>query len=198
MIYRTLKSLAFALALTGLATPAFAQSVGIGPRMSLIRGDLLTGTPSQRMFGGSLRMRSSKHMMIELALDRQVRTTPDGSTQIRETPIQGSLLLFPVRAAFSPYVLGGFGVYTEATDTLLLDGNVDHSTIERRTGWHLGLGAEMKIARHVSIFADYRFRFVHWGADATATSEPVPGSSSIGLKLTHEGSMWTSGMAFYF
>ena len=198
MIHRTLKSLALVSALAVFAAPAFAQSVGIGPRMSLIRGDLITGTPSQRMFGGSLRMRSSNHVMIELALDRRVRTTPDGSTQIRETPIQGSLLLFPVRAAFSPYVLGGFGVYTEATDTLLLDGNVDHSTIERKTGWHLGLGAEMRIARHVSIFADYRFRFVKWGAQPTPETPAVPGSTSIGLKLTHQGSMWTSGMAFYF
>lgn len=198
MIHRPLKTLALVSAMTVFAAPAFAQSVGIGPRMSLIRGDLLTATPSQRMFGGSLRMRSSSHVMIELALDRRVRTAPDGSTQIRETPIQGSLLLFPVRAAFSPYVLGGFGIYTEATDTLLLDGNVDHSTIERKTGWHLGLGAEMRIARRVSLFADYRFRFVQWGADPTPTTEPVPGSSSLGLKLTHQGSMWTGGMAFYF
>src|SRR5262249_46313614 len=118
MIHRLLRTLALGSVLAVMAAPAFAQSVGIRPRLSLIRGDLLTGTPSQRMFGGSLRMRSSTHVMIELALDRRIRTTPDGSTQIRETPIQGSLLLFPVRAAFSPYLLGGFGVYTEVTDTL--------------------------------------------------------------------------------
>ena len=166
--------------------------------MSLIRGDLLTGTPSQRMFGGSLRMKSSNHVMIELALDRRASSTPDGRTHVRETPMQASLLLFPVRKAFAPYLLGGFGIYTEATDTLKLDGTIDHSTMTRRTGWHLGIGSEMLISRHAALFADYRFRFVHWGQNAAPGETPVPGSTALGLKLTHEGSMWTAGVAFYF
>jgi opacity protein-like surface antigen len=111
--------------------------------------------------------------------------------------MQASLLLFPVRATVSPYLLGGLGVYSEYTDTLAPTGAVVETTRVRQSGWHLGVGAEIFLARQSALFVDYRWRFVSFGA-AEPGAEPIdiPGLDS--LQLSHRGSMWTSGMAFYF
>jgi Outer membrane protein beta-barrel domain len=190
----------FALAcLFALPQAASAQAIGFGPRFSFVRGDIPTATPSTRFMGATLRMRSSRHMVLEIALDYRSEFNEDHTIRRRETPLQGSLLIFPVRAVWSPYLLGGMGIYSQVTDTLGgLGGGIEATTVERKTGWHIGLGAELYVSRRAAFFADYRFRFVQLGATPDAGAEPInlPGLSS--LKLTHHGSMWTSGMAFYF
>jgi Outer membrane protein beta-barrel domain len=180
-----------------LPLPAAAQALGIGPRFSFVRGDVTSDVPSATFAGGTLRMRSSRHMSIELALDYKSYLAPDASQRIRQLPFQASLLVYPVRGVLSPYLLGGFGVYSEMTDDLTLAGVVTQTTTTRRMGWHFGGGAELFLARHAALFADYRFRFVRLGqSDPGAQAITLPGLSS--LHLSHQGSMWTSGMAFYF
>ena len=89
------------------------------------------------------------------------------------------------------------GLYTEHTDTLSSTGVVLESTMTRKTGSHIGIGAEFLLARHAALFVDYRFRFVTFGAgDPGAEPIDIPGLRS--LKLSHRGTMWTSGVAFYF
>jgi len=176
---------------------AFGQGLGLGPRFSFVRGDLPSGTPATRLVGGTLRIQSSKHIVLEAALDYRSAFNEDKTTRVRQTPFQASLLLFPVRATFAPYLLGGMGIYSQQTDALGPAGVVQATTTQRETGWHLGFGAELFVARHAALYADYRFRFVKFG-DPEPGAEPIdiPGLDS--LKLSHRGSMWTSGMAFYF
>jgi hypothetical protein len=94
-------------------------------------------------------------------------------------------------------------MYSETTDTLDLTGAPIATVSERTTGAHAGFGAELFVSRHAAFFADYRFRFVGWG-EPDEGDDPlnIPGASVIpGLdkvKLSHRGSMWTSGIAFYF
>ena len=182
---------------------ASAQALGIGPRFSFVRGELTSDAPAARFVGGTLRLVTSKHTVLEAAMDYRAFYNDAKTQRTRETPIQGSILLFPVRSAFSPYVGGGLGVYSQLHDELGAAGNVTSTTLERKIGWHLGAGLELKVAPHTSFFADYRFRFVKFGPAETGTSEiPIPGSSFVpGLDqvhLSHQGSMWTSGVAFYF
>jgi hypothetical protein len=189
------------LALTVMAAvppPASAQGFGIGPRLSFVRGDLQEDIPSTRFVGGFIRLLSSPHVGIEAALDHRAETSEDGLTRLRQTPFQGSLLLFFVRSTLSPYLLGGIGIYTDFHDTLDEDGLVLSTTNERKTGWHFGVGSELKFTSHVSAFADYRFRFVKFGEADDEGDEPInlPGLKSLGI--THRGSMWTAGAAFYF
>jgi hypothetical protein len=158
--------------------------------------------PATRFFGGMLRLHSSPHVAIEAALDYRAETSEDGLSRLRQTPFQGSLLLFIVNSTFSPYLLGGIGIYTELHDTLDADGLVLSTTSTRETGWHFGFGAELKLARHTSAFADYRYRFVKFGHGDDEDEEPgdepigLPGLKNLGI--THRGSMWTAGAAFYF
>jgi opacity protein-like surface antigen len=108
------------------------------------------------------------------------------------------LLLFASRGRFSPYVLGGFGVYTQNQDTLGVNGLVASTISTRKTGWHAGLGAEMFLAKHAALYGDYRFRFIHWGDNPDPAAQPINVPFVDTNKLTHQGSMWTYGLAFYF
>jgi hypothetical protein len=180
---------------------ASAQAFGLGPRMSFVRGDVPSGTPSTRFFGGTIRMRSSKRVVLEVAMDYRSEVSADGLTRLRERPLQGSLLLFPVRSTFAPYLLIGYGLYQQTRDVLdTSTGLAVISTQERKTGAHVGFGAELFLMRHAAFYMDYRYRFVRFGTPEP-DAEPIPGASVIPyvnkLHLSHQGSMVTSGVAFY-
>ena len=189
----------------GLALPAHAaaQGFGIGPRFSFVRGNVVTGDPSSRFIGGTIRMGGSKHVALEVSLDYRSFLTDDNTVRVRETPLQGSLLLFPVRSVFAPYLLGGVGLYRRKFDDVRLSTQPVTLSTEQKFGVHLGIGAEIFLGRHAAVFADYRFRFVKFG-EPGEDDEPIniPGKSFIpGLdkfKVSHQGSMWTTGVAFYF
>jgi hypothetical protein len=188
-----------ALAVSSIvSTAAAAQSIGIGPRFSMVRGDLLTNTPSSRFIGGTLRMVTGRHAAFEASMDYRSYVNEAGTERVRERPLQGSLLLFPVHAAFAPYVAGGIGLYSQYHDAIDSSGLVTATTVEKKVGWHVGVGAEIRFARHAAFFADYRFRFVKFGAPQDAGSEPINIPVIDQVKLSHQGSMWTSGVAFYF
>jgi hypothetical protein len=114
------------------------------------------------------------------------------------------MLLFPVRSTISPYLLAGYGIYQQTYDTLdPANGLAVTSTVERKTGAHIGFGAEVLLVRHAAFYIDYRLRFVRFGSpEADEDPVDIPGQSIIpGLKnvqLSHQGSMITSGVAFYF
>lgn len=192
-----------AASLVGLfALPALAsaQGFGFGPRFSFVRGDIVSGAASTRFVGGTVRMRSSALMVSELAIDYRTYMSEDLTTRVREKPIQGSLLLFLARSTVSPYVLGGLGIYTRHYDQLDAKGTPTDTVIERRKGWHLGAGLEFRLNRHTAMFGDYRLRFVKFGQSDTTEDgrEPVHIPGFEKLKLSHQGSMWTGGIAFYF
>jgi hypothetical protein len=191
------------LGLVGLPALSAGQSVGIGPRLTFVRGHLPSNTPAARLIGGTLRMSGSKRSALEITLDYRSTMNEEETVRVRETPIQGSLLIFPVRSRFSPYLLGGAGIYSRMTDQLSETGLVLSTANERKIGWHLGLGGEFFLSRHAALFADYRWRFVKFGEpDTNSTQINIPGSSTIPgldrLKVSHQGSMWAGGMAFYF
>jgi hypothetical protein len=190
-------ALAAAAVLPLIATAASAQSLGIGPRFSFVRGHLPSGTPSSSLIGGTVRMVGSRHHAFELALDRRTVYNEDRTGRTRETPLQASILIYPARAAFAPYLVGGFGVYREQTETLSPSGVVLTSERAQRTGWHAGAGLELLVTRRIGLYGDYRFRFVRLGVPE-GDEEPIniPGLDSV--KLAHRGSMWTGGIAIYF
>ncbi len=107
------------------------------------------------------------------------------------------MLVFPARGVFSPYLLGGYGLYQQITDQLDNVGAVVDSVSTRTTGWHAGIGAEIFVGRHVALYGDYRLRFVRFGAPEVDEQEfNVPFTDSV--RVSHKGSMWTGGVAFYF
>ena len=173
--------------------PATAQ-VGLGPRLTFVRGDFISSTPDTSFLGGTIRTMASAHSGFEFSLDYRSQVSTDGTQRVREEPFQASLLIYPVRRRLSPYVLGGYGIYTELTDALGPTGLVQATVTSRRGGWHLGLGGEFFMTRHASLYLDYRFRFVQFGS-GTGSNQPI---DLPGIHLTHQGSMWASGMAFYF
>lgn len=185
---------AFPLASLLAPAPCAGQGFGIGGRMSMVRADAQADptAAAQRFLGGQLRARLSPRTAVELSLERRT-DHPDLTTRVRDYPLQGSLLLYPIHSTFSPYLLGGVGWYTHVVDTLSA-GQVTASDSSRKMGYHAGFGAELKAGSHAGIHADYRYTMVHFG---DGTGEGTGGLASR-LKPSYDGSMWTAGITFYF
>lgn len=188
---------------TVLASPAAAQdqSFGIGGRFSLVRGDVQADATAERFTGGQIRARMSPRTAIEVALDLHTRTNEAATERIRQYPIQASLLLYPLRTVFAPYVLGGGGWYSQRVETLE-DNRQIASATSREFGWHAGFGAELKLGRHAGAHADYRYTFLRFGEDddgGAAGGAQAEGESGFSRFLpSYRGSMWTAGLTLYF
>jgi opacity protein-like surface antigen len=191
------------------AAPAAGQGFGLGARMSMVRGDVQAdpAATAERFTGGQIRARLSPKTSIEIALDRRSETSADLSQRVRDYPLQGSLLLFPVHSTFSPFVLGGVGWYTHVVDAMA-GGKPVESSSSRKMGYHAGFGAELKIGRHAGVHADYRYTMVHCG-DGTTKASLGSGAAATGTSIvtrtlasrllpTYDGSMWTAGFTVYF
>ena len=187
-----------------LPADAGAQAVGFGPRFAFVRGDVKADT-STRYSGGVLRLRTSPRTAIELSLDYRSHLNEDLTERIKEYPIQGSLLLYPLSAAISPYVLGGIGWYKQRVSQVQGEAVLGSETT-RKTGYHAGVGGEIRFGRHAALHLDYRYTFIGFGdrSDEEIAVEPgaipIPGLGGLQdrLKLSHQGSMWTSGVTVYF
>lgn len=194
-----------AIGLVGLiAAPAAAEGAfGIGPRFSFVRGSV-DAESSTRYSGGLIRLHMSPKTAIEVALDYRSVVNDDLTQRIKDYPMQGSLLLYITRTSIAPYLLGGIGWYNLRVDQIDASGKpFGTAQTSRKTGYHAGLGADVKAGRHASIFADYRYTFIHFGDQQTNTAPgavPIPGTKSVQerLKLSHQGSMWTMGVTVYF
>jgi hypothetical protein len=185
------------------AAPCHAQGVGVGARFSFVRGDVQADAASQRFTGGQIRAWISKRTALEVSLDRRSEGNELLTERVRDYPLQASLLLFPVHSTLSPYVLGGMGWYTHRVDRLTGTA-VTASTTTRRAGSHAGFGAEMRLGRHAGLHADYRYTFLHFGADdssksgLTSARHGLLGTSGSSFLPSYEGSMWTAGLTVYF
>ncbi|MDQ3170580.1 MAG: porin family protein [Acidobacteriota bacterium] len=201
-----LATAAWAAALLIVPHTASAQVIGIGPRMSFVQSDVVDGAPRDRYTGGTLRMRLSPRTAIEAAADWKSTTSQDGTVRIRDFPIQGSLLVYPVRAALSPYLVGGVGWYSQTTQAMAA-GEVLAAQTVRRFGYHGGFGGEIRMGRRATLFADYRYRFIRFGEDDDAAPGEngagafgIPGVGSLldTFRMSHEGTMWTGGVTINF
>lgn len=187
--------------------PLRAQgNIGVGARLGLLPGSTAASqgsSASTRFVGGLLRARMSPRTAVELSVDYQSRTNDALTERVRSIPIQGSLLLYPVRASLSAYVLGGIGRYSERVETLS-NNSVLSSTTTSRIGYHGGLGGELQLGRRAALHLDYRYTLIHFGShDGVTTSPgalPIPGLIALQeeLQLSHEGSVWTTGLTVYF
>ena len=191
---------AFALA----PAAALAQDGGfaIGPRITFVRGSEDLPESSRRFTGGAIRLGSGR-AAIEVAMDFLSKERGPLNERIREYPIQASLLLYPVRARLAPYLLGGVGWYTQHVTRFVAPTGAFEETDEttRKMGYHLGLGAELRLHRRVGIYGDLRYTRLGMSDDDDPVEQQtvprwIPGAQL--LKLSHEGSTFTWGGMIYF
>ena len=186
-----------------LAPPlASAQDGGIsvGPRLTFVRASE-DADGSQRFTGGFIRFGGGK-TAIEVAMDYRSGLTGELTERVKDYPIQASLLLFPVRARLAPYVLVGVGWYAQNVTRFEAPSGrviVEEETT-RKMGYHAGFGAEVRLHRRLGLYGDYRFTQIGFGDDDEESSSLIPGwiPGADRLRLSHEGSMFTWGAAFYF
>jgi len=205
-------------ALAGVAGDAGAQTFGLGARMVSVSGPdspaVDQSDPSNTRFaGGLLRLNATKHISLEVSMDYQSTTNPAGTARIRNTPIQVSGMLFPLRTALSPYFLAGIGWYRHKLEAL--DNGKPVLTGESTDfGYHTGVGGQLMFGRHAGIFVDYRYTWVDLnGIDGFmgAVRSAASLTSVVGLltslndgdktkdsTINRSGSMWTGGLTIYF
>lgn len=190
--------------LPGMAAPCAAQGLGVGGRLAMVKGDVDAETNAERFTGGQLRARMTPRAAIEVSLDVRTQSNEALTERVRDYPLQASLLLYPVRATFAPYVLGGLGWYSHRAEALA-DGRVVESETSRKFGYHAGFGAELALGRHAGVHADYRYTFLRFGSDeaeettvAGATAQQGATSALSSLLPSYKGSMWTAGLTIYF
>jgi hypothetical protein len=181
-------------------TLSFSQDGGIaiGPRITFVRGsDDAEG--SQRFIGGALRLGGGR-AAIEIAMDYRSDVGGPLTERVKSYPIQGSLLLYPIRARLAPYLLGGIGWYSQKVTRFSAPTgtNIETDETTRKMGYHAGFGAELRVHRRVGFYGDYRYTMLGSGDDDDSGFLPgwIPGSER--LKLSHQGSMFAWGANFYF
>ena len=199
-----MKSTSLAVFLLLLSIPVSAsaqgQSFGIGGRFSMVRGDVQAETSADRFTGGQIRARLSPRTALEVSMDVRTETNEALTRRVRHVPIQASLLLFPVKTVFAPYLLGGGGWYSHRVETLAGDETLASETT-REFGWHGGFGAELKLGAHAAAHADYRYTFLRFGDDVPIPEAPRSDDDSGVVSRfmpSYKGSMWTAGLTVYF
>ena len=191
----------------GPAWTCAAQGIGVGGRFSMVRGDVQADTSAERFAGAHLRAWLSKRTALEVSIDRHVQTNQTLTEQVRDIPLQGSLLLAPIPSTIAPYVLGGMGWYSHKVEQLVGKAPID-STTTHRVGAHAGFGAEVRMGKHAAFHADYRYTFLRFGAAdpiiadtiASAVSKSHLPNAGSGARFlpSYQGSMWTTGLTVYF
>ena len=126
-----------------------------------------------------------------MSLER--RTSGGLTDRVRDYPLQGSLLFYPIHSTFSPYLLGGIGWYTHVVEDLSV-GQVTATATSRTMGYHAGFGAELKVGAHAGLHADYRYTMLHFGGGADGGTAGLASA----FKPSYDSSMWTAGFTFYF
>ncbi len=188
----------FSLVVAWTAAPAGAQVLGVGGRISSVKGDAEAGTVSERFKGGQVRLAIGRRSSIEVAVDVRTETNELKTERVRDYPVQASLLLFPIRSSFSPYLLGGIGWYSRRVEQLA-GSEVASAVTTRRVGPHAGFGAELRLGRHAGLHGDYRYTMLSYDDDTEST-----GLGLIGIGLpnrflpNYKGSMWIAGLTVYF
>ncbi len=196
-------ALAAAFVLAVPASGAAQTGLGIGPRFSFINSHAVdVASPDVRYFGGVLRLHSSATTAFEVSFDYRSTTNKLGTKRTRDIPLQLSVLKYVGQSQLSPYLLGGVGWYKStigqyANDTLVTE------TALSKMGYHAGVGAEVRVHPRASVPGDYRYTFIRFGDDSGNTAPgavPIPFTQSLQerLKLSPEGSMWTTGVTFHF
>jgi len=211
MTIRVLASftLSVGLLLTAVSSANAQDSgFGIGPRLTFVRGNGDSADGAARFSGGAIRLGGGK-TALEIAMDFRSGVTGDLTERIKDYPIQGSLLIFPVRGKIAPYLLGGIGWYSQRVEHLGATQLIVDEETTRKIGYHAGFGGELRVQRHLGLYGDYRYTFIHFGDDLSSSApigaqpsrEPLLPSwvpFAERLKMSHEGSMFTWGATFYF
>jgi hypothetical protein len=195
--------------LTFLVAPALAEAqsggVGIGPRITFVRGTADLPDGAERFNGGAIRLGGGR-TALEIAMDFRSGVTGDLTERIKDYPIQASLLLFPIRSRIAPYLIGGVGWYSQHVERLGSTQTVEEAETTRKMGYHGGFGAELRVHKHVGLYGDYRYTMIRFGEQEDLGTTTSQSTSTLPrwipfaerLKMSHEGSMFAWGATFYF
>ncbi|KAA0256413.1 porin family protein [Acidobacteria bacterium ACD] len=158
-----LAPLALLLALLAFAPAALAGGDGFSLDLG-IHGGLVgvTDGDGQRFLGGA---QVRVHLLWLIAAEGRasyytdtVDVTTAQSIDIKNVPLQASLMIYPIKLPkFGVYVLGG-GTYSSVR--LEAEGPVQGTVTEKKWSAHAGAGVDVKLSGRVTLNGDVRFVFL--------------------------------------
>lgn len=174
------------------------NTFGIGPRAGYYQS---RDADEGAWYGGvQARFRLGPAFGLELAADYRTEETFEvdtptlsGEINQRSYPVTASLLVFlPILPHFSPYLVGGGGIYYTKIDfsSSLEDLGFEDRT-ERPWGWHVGGGLEIPFTENVAFNADVRYIFM----DPEFGRE---GTTNLDEDRSVDGWVGTGALMFYF
>ena len=159
----TIRMASLALVLGVLAAPPAVASDSFSLDLGVHGGVLNSKDGKTGLFVGGAQVRL--HLLFLLAAELRGSTYSDsydvssfGSVDVKNTPVQLSAMLYPLKyPGFGLYVLGG-GTY----NALKLDGsgNVSGSVHENKWAAHAGAGVDIKLSHSFLLNVDGRYVFL--------------------------------------
>ena len=182
------------LALLLAAAPAAIAAGGDGFSLDLgIHGGLV-GVPDgegQRCVGGA---QVKVHLLWLIAAEGRasyytdtVDSTTTQSIDVKNVPLQASVLIYPIKLPkLGVYVLGG-GTYSSIR--LEANGPVQGTVTEKKWSAHVGAGVDIKLTSRVTLNGDARFVFLD--------VQDAEGLGSAVLE-NYKGDFWTGTIGLSF
>ncbi|MFI5198162.1 MAG: outer membrane beta-barrel protein [Thermoanaerobaculia bacterium] len=176
---------ALAVVLTALAAPPAVANDSFSRDLGIHGGVLNSKDGKTSLFVGGAQVRL--HLLFLLGAELRASKYSDsynvssfGSVDVKNTPIQLSAMLYPLKyPGFGLYVLGG-----GTLNALKLEGsgNVSGSVNENKWCAHAGAGADIKLSNAFLLNVDGRYVFLN------VDPQNLPPASSGNYK----GSYWTA------
>lgn len=129
----------------------------IGPMAGLLKA---RGADRGTWFGGvDARLRFLRILAVEGSISFHQNRYSDGDVVVTQYPVHVSALLLPFpEGPLDPYVLAGVGWYYNRIDYAnSIGGGYD---MDSPFGFHVGAGTNLWLARHLSLFGDFRWVFL--------------------------------------
>lgn len=193
MLNISLKSFIILAVLIGLSGVSSGYSSGISDTHFSIGPRATYATPKDadesKWFAGA---QARLHLLPGLALEGSIDYRSNNFLNlvtIKTYPVQASLLAYLIPdAVFSPFLLGGVGLYYTQIEGI--EGSLNFSNTTNRFGLHAGAGIEIILNKALSLDGSYRYVWLE-----SVTSK---GANALDKTYNDSGSMITMALNFLF
>lgn len=140
----------------------FAQGLSIGPELGYYKAqDAENGSV---LFGAQARLKLSKLIGIEGAIDYRKEKYSGGDVEVTTYPVQATALIYPI-----PLAYGAIGAGWYNTNVTVHTALGDYDDTSQEFGYHFGGGVELPLNKNISLAGDIRYVFLNYDF------EKVPG-----------------------
>jgi len=161
------------------AQPALA----FGPQLGLFKAQ--DADEGEYMFGGLARLKLSKSLAVQGAINYRQENYNDGQLNLKVWPVSASGLFYVL-----PFAYGTIGMsWNNTTQEFMVEGSDEagEKMTSQEVGWHFGGGLELPFGEKAKITADVKYLFINYEFDE------LPWSKT----LNNDGLVISGGLLFF-